>query len=117
MRRRASTLLGLVLVAAAFFAASIRGRASGDEAARWWAHVTFLASDELEGRDTGSEGHRQAAAYVAEQFKAASLVPAGTSGYLQPVRFTARRIVEAESSLALLRDGKVEPIALGADAT
>ena len=89
---------------------------SADEAARWWKHVTFLASDELEGRDTGSEGHRKAAAYVAEQFKAAGLAPAGTDGYRQPVRFTSRRIVEAESSLSLVRDGKAEPVALGADA-
>ena len=81
--------------------------------ARWWAHVSFLASDDLQGRDTGSEGHKKAAAYVAEQFKAAGLAPAGTSGYLQPVRFTSRTIVEAQSSLALVRDGKVEPVALG----
>jgi Zn-dependent M28 family amino/carboxypeptidase len=105
---------------AAVAAAAVTASASGvaaDEAARWWAHVSFLASDALEGRDTGSEGHRKAAAYVAEQFKAAGLAPAGTSGYLQPVRFTSRRIVEAESSLALIRDGKAEPVALGADAS
>jgi Zn-dependent M28 family amino/carboxypeptidase len=90
--------------------------AADDAAARWWAHVAFLADDALEGRDTGSEGHRKAAAYVAEQFKAAGLAPAGTSGYLQPVKFTSRKVVEAKSSLALVRDGKVDPVALGADA-
>jgi len=26
----------------------------------WWAHVQFLASDDLRGRDTGSDGYRRA---------------------------------------------------------
>jgi aminopeptidase YwaD len=33
------------------------------------AHVRYLASDELEGRRTGSEGARKAAAYVESEFK------------------------------------------------
>src|SRR5690349_9679844 len=111
---RAASILALVPAVIAGAAAS--PRAADDPASRWWAHVTFLASDALEGRDTGSEGHKKAAAYVAEQFKAAGLAPAGTSGYLQPVQFTSRKIVEAQSSLALVRDGKAEPVALGADA-
>jgi Zn-dependent M28 family amino/carboxypeptidase len=112
MLRVASTL---ALVSTVIAAALASPRAD-DPAGRWWAHVSFLASDALEGRDTGSEGHKKAAAYVAEQFKAAGLAPAGTSGYLQPVQFTSRKIVEAQSSLALVRDGKAEPVALGADA-
>ena len=35
---------------------------------RWWSHVAVLADDKLEGRNTGSEGHRKAAEYVAEEF-------------------------------------------------
>jgi Zn-dependent M28 family amino/carboxypeptidase len=104
------------LAAAAAVAASLPGQAANEPDSRWWKHVEFLASDALEGRDTGSEGHRKAAAYVAEQFKAAGLAPAGTHGYLQPVQFRSRRIVEAESSLALVRDGKAEPVVLGTDA-
>lgn len=38
------------------------------------ADLTFLASDELEGRGTGSEGLRIANAYVASRFRAAGLV-------------------------------------------
>ena len=86
------------------------------EAQRWWAHVQFLADDRLEGRNAGSAGHKKAAAYVADRFKQAGLEPAGTSGYLQPVAFVSRKIVEAESSLALVRDGKAEPVALGPEA-
>jgi len=43
-------------------------------------HVQFLASDELEGRDTGSRGHAVAAQYVAAQFTSLGLKPGGTGG-------------------------------------
>jgi Zn-dependent M28 family amino/carboxypeptidase len=95
-----------------------RARASdGDAAARWFAHVEALAGDDMRGRETGSAEHRKAAEYVAAQFKAAGLQPAGTDGYLQPVAFRSRTIDESQSSLALIRGGKVEPVALGEDAT
>jgi Zn-dependent M28 family amino/carboxypeptidase len=83
---------------------------------QWWAHVRYLASDELEGRNTGSEGHRKAAAYVAKQFEQDGLQPAGTKGYLQPVGFDVRQIDEEHSSLELVRDGKAEALKLGEDA-
>ncbi len=43
-------------------------------------HVAFLASPELGGRAPGSEGLRRAADFVAEQFAAAGLAPAGDGG-------------------------------------
>jgi len=43
-------------------------------------HVQFLASDELEGRDTGSRGYAVAAQYVAAQFTSLGLRPGGTGG-------------------------------------
>ncbi len=107
MRRMIAVAL-LVLVVA-----SAAGRAN---ATRWWSHVQFLASDAMQGRNTGSAEHKRAAEYVADQFHQAGLEPAGTNGYIQPIRLTTRRIVEAQSSLALVRDGKVEPLALGEDA-
>ena len=72
-------------------------------AARWWAHVSFLADDRMKGRETGSPEHREAAEYVARHFKDAGLKPGGTDGYFQPVHFTSRKIVEDKSSLALVR--------------
>ena len=59
----------------------------------WWAHVTVLAGDEMEGRETGSEGLRKAEAYVVEQLTRAGLQPAGVSGFYQPIRFVSRQIV------------------------
>jgi len=70
----------VVLTPLAIFAASV------PDGARWWSYVQFLASDDLQGRNTGSEGHRKAAEFVAAQFERAGLKPAGTQGYMQPVR-------------------------------
>jgi Zn-dependent M28 family amino/carboxypeptidase len=86
-------------------------------AREWWAHIQFLADDKLQGRDTGSEGHRVAAKYIADNFKRAGLKPAGTDGFIQTVPFHSRRIVEDQSSLALVRNGQAEPIILGDEAT
>jgi hypothetical protein len=69
--RLAAVPLALLLSAAsvpAEDAAAIRVR----------GHVQFLASDELEGRDTGSRGHAVAAQYVAAQFTSLGLQPGGT---------------------------------------
>ena len=87
-----------------------RAAAPGDPGARWFSHVEALANDEMRGRETGSPEHRKAAEYVAEHFKAAGLQPAGTDAYLQPVAFRSRKIDESQSSLAILRDGKVTDV-------
>src|SRR5262249_30770866 len=83
---------------------------------RWWRHVEALANDGMEGRNTGTPAHKRAAEYVADQFRKAGLEPAGTNGYFQPVKFKTRRIVESESSLALVNDGRSEALLLGEDA-
>jgi Zn-dependent M28 family amino/carboxypeptidase len=52
------------------------------------AHVTFLADDLLEGRDTGSRGNEIAARYVASQFASFGLKPGGDNGtWYQRVTF------------------------------
>src|SRR5438477_11894616 len=81
----------------------------------WWEHVKVLADDKMEGRDTGSEGHRRAAAYVADQMKKSGLKPAGTDGYFQLIKFNTRKIDESQSSMALVRDGIAETLTLGED--
>jgi hypothetical protein len=70
---------------------------------RWWSHIQYLADDSLEGRDTGSAGFEKAANYMADQFRAAGLQPAGVDGYRQPMDF--------------VRDGNVQMVNLGEDAT
>ena len=56
------------------------------------AHMTFLSSDLLEGRDAGSRGFDIAADYVASQFRQLGLTPAGDNGtYFQRVPLWASR--------------------------
>jgi Peptidase family M28 len=86
-------------------------------AERWWSHVEYLASDQLEGRQTGSEGYQKAAAYMADQFRELGLKEAGTAGYLQPVEFETRRLTEEKSSLEFERGGKTTRFELGKQAT
>jgi Zn-dependent M28 family amino/carboxypeptidase len=47
-------------------------------------HLNIIAGAEMEGRETGTEGQRKAAVYIADQFKQIGLLPApGTSNYQQ----------------------------------
>jgi Peptidase family M28 len=93
-------------------------RAGGEaDGQRWWAHVAALADDRLEGRGTGSPGHRKAAEYVAREFERIGLEPAGTEGFLQSVRLIVSELDEAHSNLTLVHDsGGETPLVLGRDA-
>ena len=48
--------------------------------AAWWAQTVALSDDSMEGRDTGTDAYERAAKYVAAQFTAAGLKPAGDNG-------------------------------------
>src|ERR1044071_5582164 len=50
-------------------------------------HLSFIASDALEGRNTPSRGLDIAAEYIAAQFRRAGLEPAGDDGYFQTAKF------------------------------
>mgnify|MGYP005848927235 CR=1 FL=1 len=51
------------------------------------AHLSFLASDELEGRETAKRGQKIAARYIATEFQTLGLKPMGDSGtYFQKFR-------------------------------
>src|SRR5437763_11844623 len=105
------------MVARAVFASAavLLAAPKAPDASRWWSHILFLADDKLEGRETGSEGHQRAAEYVAAEFERSGLKPAGASSYIQPVKLRLRRILEDQSSVALVRDGATEPLTLGED--
>lgn len=49
--------------------------------------VAFLADDALEGRQTGSDGEKAAADYIAERFQNIGLGAKGTKGYFQTFSF------------------------------
>ncbi len=76
----------LMLALAASTAAAQRPTTIPVDTAAMDAHLRFLASDLLEGRAPATRGGRLAAAYIAAQFEALGLEPAGANGtYFQPV--------------------------------
>ena len=106
-------LISLILTLAALAPAQAQTLFDGKS---WWGYVKVLADDNMEGRETGSEGLRKAEAYVVDQLNAAGLEPAGTDGFYQPVKFRSRQIIESDSSVALVRKGKSKNLKLGEDA-
>ena len=45
--------------------------------------VSYLSSDELEGRETGTRGEKMAAEYISNKFQEYGLVGKGTDGFFQ----------------------------------
>ncbi len=105
------------LIAAWTLAAAACGSPASPPAAgqQWWNHVQRLASDELQGRRTGSEGHRGAVDYVIGQFKQLGAAPAGTEDFLQPIQFESLTLLEERSSLQISRGGKTLLLRFGAE--
>lgn len=73
------------------------------------SYISVLASDSLEGRETGEVGEQKAAGYIVEKFKAAGLEPKGDDGsYYQPFDFVKR--IETGPNTSLTVNGtKLEP--------
>ncbi len=70
-------------------------------------HVKFLSSDQLSGRKTGEQGNREAAEYIASEFKRYGLQPAGTEGkYFQEFPFLASVKQGKNSKLVLHVENK-----------
>jgi Zn-dependent M28 family amino/carboxypeptidase len=108
---RNSLLIAFAAITA--FAANPNYKAEGND---WWSHIQVLAADDMQGRNTGSDGYHRAADYVRTEFERSGLKPAGATGYFQPMKFDVAQIVEERSSVALVRNGKAEPLTLGEDA-
>jgi hypothetical protein len=112
---RPNLLTGCLLAVAAAAGAAAQSADLASEGKNWWAHVQFLADDKLEGRNVGTAGYDKAVDYVESQFQAIGLTPAGTSGFRQPVKLESRLLMPDQSRLALVRDGKEEPLTIGED--
>ncbi len=69
-----------------------------------YEHLAFLADDALEGRQTGSPGHLQAAEYVADRFAEFGLEPGGSDGWYQPVPLQSYHIDNDSPSFIVHRD-------------
>lgn len=67
-------------------------------------HVQYLADDKLEGRRTGTEGEKLAAAYISGAFQKLGLQPKGSEAYYQPFEINEGKQVNASAFLTI--DGK-----------
>ena len=110
-------LAAVLLIATTTAQAQPTTTVEDDIARRVQADVEFLASDALEGRDTGSRGYTIAANYVASQFRAIGLQPAGDKGsWFQQVPF--RRASHAKPpALTLTIGGQAVVLKDGTDAS
>lgn len=64
-------------------------------------HLSYLASDELKGRGTGTPEKDKAAEYIAKNFKAFGLKPKGSSGYFQTFKVTTDLKLLKDNSLTI----------------
>src|SRR5262245_25611531 len=82
------------------------------------AHVRFLADDLLEGRGTGTRGYELAAKYVASEFEALGLEPAGVKGsFFQPIRLRSVTVAPESTSLTITSGSNPQTLLYGEDYT
>jgi len=83
-------LIAVVVLSLPLAGSAQRGpQFSQDEMKRW---LTYLASDELEGRQVFTEGLGLAATYIADRLKESGVAPAGDNGtYFQTVKVLGMR--------------------------
>src|SRR6266498_652262 len=106
----------LLLICFVVFAAAQDSTHPGFDGKSWWDHVKVLASDDMEGRETGSPGLAKAASYIVQQAQKDGLQAAGSDGFYQSVKLRSKQIDESQSSLTLVHNGHEEPLVLGEDA-
>jgi len=76
-------------------------------------HVTALASEEMGGRLTGTDGEKLATAYVADAFEAIGLAPAGDKASMfQPFEFTAGVALAEGSTVTVFVDGEPKKLVI-----
>ncbi|MHC5036639.1 MAG: M20/M25/M40 family metallo-hydrolase [Planctomycetota bacterium] len=111
-----TALFGSLIVAVILLLpVSAQGRET-DSLERWLGSITaadaekklnFLASDLLEGRETGKWGLKVASRYIAREFKRIGLKPVGDDGtYYQHWRLNDRISLGENNRLAVIRDGE-----------
>lgn len=107
-----SSLLVFLAVAASVHAAPKYGNNEAITADRLRAHLEFIASDDLEGRNTPSRGLDIAAKYIAANLKLWGVQPAGDNGtYFQTI-LLHRAAVSAEATACRIGD---KPLKYGDD--
>lgn len=65
------------------------------------AHIRFLASDLLEGREAGTRGYDIAAAYVESEYRLLGLQPGGIEGYYADVPLQEMTVVPEAAAMSI----------------
>lgn len=86
-----------------------RERANAQTEQNLRKHVAFLASDELEGRRTGTPGEARAAAYISDWYKQLGLSPVSGHPYLQPFE-VAEGVYPASGTRYALNELELNPL-------
>ena len=110
---RRSTALFLAAVTTSGVAQQVSAQLPAPNARAMDAHLRYLADDLLEGRGPGTRGGVLAAKYVAAQFEAMGLEPAGPDrSYFQPVALVG---MKPQPTLAWGKSGEMHPLTYGVD--
>jgi len=96
-------------------AGSLDQALSSISAANIRADIFFIASDELEGRDTPSPGQRIAARFIRSRLQRLGFQPGAPAGYLFEYPLYLPRIDAAKTTASFKRGGASESWALGSD--
>jgi len=73
-------------------------------------HISFFASDELKGRDSGTEEIKEAADYIASEFNAYGLEPIFDGSYFQEFPFIKTiGLTENNSLIFMTRESEITP--------
>jgi len=59
-------------------------------------HLSIIAGAEMQGRETGTEGERRAAAYLISQYKKFKLKPGNNGAYTLPFKLYQDKVVSSE---------------------
>lgn len=65
------------------------------------SHVKFLASDELEGRRTGTRGEQLAMEYIIAEYTKAGLEPKGSNGFIQEFEINEGKAIDDKTQLTI----------------
>jgi hypothetical protein len=120
MKRTIVVLVSLALVACSNAATEYRVPDAAGQAeavitsADIQQRIAFLASDELEGRDTPSRGLERAAAWIADEFERFGLEPAGEDGWMQRYPYPLEGLDETRARVEI-SGGAVHTLGYGTE--
>mgnify|MGYP000168012799 CR=1 FL=1 len=90
-----------------FLSVLISCQVDPNETSRIKEDVAFLANDALEGRQTGTEGEKKAAKYIAMRLEGLGVGSKGTNGYYQEFSFLPKTDPHSEVEFTKNQDGTI----------